>query len=79
MEEQSVVVLKNYGKIEFHIQEWMDARGMTKGALARLANVRYEVAKKWYQGDVERMDTDVLARICFALNCDLSDILTYQK
>lgn len=79
MQEQSVVALKKYGEIQFHVGEWMDRHGVTKGALARLANIRYEVAKKWYNGDIERIDADVLARICYVLDCDLHDLISYHK
>lgn len=79
MQDNSVIELKNYGHIRFHVKEIMDKQGITRGALSRLANVRYEVAQKWYDGNLERIDTDVLARICYALNCDLHDILSYEK
>ena len=75
----SVFEIKDYGKISFHIKEIMDEKNLTRSALARLADVRFEVADKWYNGNIERMDVDVLTRICFVLDCDLSDLMTYSK
>lgn len=75
----SIFELKDYGKISFHIKELMEAKKVTRSALARLADVRFEVADKWYNGNIERMDIDVLTKICFVLDCDISDIMTYSK
>ena len=75
----SVFEIKDYGKISFHIKEIMDEKNLTRSALARLADVRFEVADKWYNGNIERMDVDVLTRICFVLDCDISDLMTYSK
>lgn len=57
----------------------MDARGMTRNNLARSINARFEVVDKWYNNDIEKMDLDILARICFILNCSISDLLEYEK
>lgn len=75
----SIFEIKDYGKISFHIKEIMDEKNLTRSALARLADVRFEVADKWYNGNIERMDVDVLTRICFVLDCDISDLMTYSK
>lgn len=75
----SIFEIKDYGKISFHLKEIMDSKKLTRSALARLADVRFEVADKWYNGNIERMDIDVLTRICFVLDCDISDLMTYSK
>ncbi len=75
----SIFEIKDYGKVSFHIKEIMDNKNMTRSKLAKLANVRFEVADKWYNGDIERMDIDILTRICFVLDCKISDIISYKK
>lgn len=72
-----LLLLKEYGHIEIHLKDIMDERGMTRNGLARAINVRFEVIDKWYRGHVERMDTDILARICFVLECLPEDIVKY--
>ena len=51
---------------------------MTRNALARAINTRFEVVDKWYNDQVEKIDADVLARICFVLHCPVEAILEYQ-
>ena len=76
---KSVYQIKNYGKIVFHVKEIMDKKNLTRYSLSKLANVRFEVADKWYKGEIERIDADILSRICYVLDCDISDIMTYEK
>lgn len=79
MSDNCVIMLKDYGNIVFHVKEIMDKKKISRGRLSKLANIRFEVADKWYSGNIERVDTDVLARICFALDCELHEIMTYEK
>jgi len=75
---QNVVFsMKEYGHVEIHLKELMEKRGITRNALARATNTRFEVINKWYQGHVEKLDTDVLARICYILDCTPGDIVIY--
>ena len=75
--ERRVVSITDYGRVEFRLKSYMDDRKITRNALARAINARFEVVNKWYQGDVEKIDADVLARICFALDCSPEDIIRY--
>ena len=76
---QNVVFsMKEYGHIEIHLKELMEERGVTRNALARATNTRFVVINKWYQGHVEKIDADVLARICYILDCNPGDIILYK-
>lgn len=71
--------LNEYGHIEIKLRDIMDARGITRSALARKIGTRFEVINKWYAGHVEKIDADVLARLCFILDCTPADIIEYKK
>jgi putative transcriptional regulator len=77
MKERAVLVRADYGHVELKLKEVMDARGITRNQLAKLIDARFEVVGKWYKGEVEKMDLDILARICYALDCTAEDILQY--
>ena len=80
MEElRSVVNIGSYGNISIHLKELMEANGITRYRLAKLADTRFEVIEKWCSGTIERIDADVLARFCYILNCDIGDIIKYTK
>lgn len=79
MPEQGVMLMQSYGRVTLKLAALMDARGMTRNRLARLVNTRYEVIDKWYKGHVEKLDLDVLARVCFVLGCSVQDLLEYTE
>ena len=76
-ELRSIVNLNSYGNISVHLKELMEQRGITRYRLAKLADTRFEVVEKWCSGTVERIDADVLARFCYILNCEITDIIKY--
>ena len=71
--------VNDYGHIEINIKQIMDERGISRNALARSLGTRFEVINKWYSGHVEKIDSDVLARLCFILDCSPADIIIYKK
>ena len=77
--EPSILSVKDYGQITLHLRELMDARGVTRNQMATAIHARFEVVDKWYRGEVSRIDMDVLARICYVLNCDVQELLIYEK
>lgn len=77
--DDGIVYLKEYGKINLKLKEYMDERKITRNALAKRVNTRFEVIDKWYNNRIENIDLDILARICLVLSCDINDILKYEK
>lgn len=75
--EHELFTINEYGTVELKLKEIMDARGITRNALARAIDTRFEVIDKWYHGHVEKIDSDILARICFVLDCTPGDIICH--
>jgi putative transcriptional regulator len=78
MAAKSIVTVNEYGKIQLRLKEIMDKKKMTRNYLARATNTRFEVINKWYNNEVEKMDLDILARICYVLDCKPSSLLKYE-
>ncbi len=77
-ELRSILNHNSYGSISIHLNELMEAKGITRNRLAKLADTRFEVVDKWCSGAVERIDADILARFCYILNCNVTDIVKYN-
>ena len=77
-ELRSVLNLGDYGKVSIHLKELIEDRGITRYRLSKLADTRFEVVDKWCSGTVERIDSDVLARFCYILDCEITDIIKYH-
>ena len=78
MMDKEIYTLNQYGYIEIRLKEIMDSQNISRNALARAINTRFEVIDKWYQGRVEKIDADILARICYVLDCSPADIIVYK-
>ena len=73
MKEKGILIRADYGHIALHLREIMEERDITRNQLAKRIDARFEVVNKWYQGELEKMDLDILARICYALDCTTED------
>jgi len=75
---EQITMVKDYGKIKIKLGEVMKEKNLTRYQLSKMTNTRFEVINKWHSGEVERIDSDILARFCFALNCKVEDIIEYE-
>lgn len=78
-ELRSVINIGSYGNVSIHLKELIEEKNITRYRLAKLADTRFEVVDKWCSGTVERIDTDVLARFCYILDCEITDIIRYDN
>lgn len=46
---------RDYGCVEMHLDELMDRMQIKRNTLARGTDLRFEVIRKWYDGEVEKM------------------------
>ena len=71
---------EEYGHIKVKLAEVLDSRGITRNRLRTLTGSRYEVVDRYYKGvNVEMADLDFLAKDCYVLDCEVSDLLEYQR
>ena len=76
MADSGIITRERYGSVRL---KRMDSGGINRNTLARKIGVRFEVVDKWYRGDVEKLDLDILARICCVLDCTVGDLLEYRR
>lgn len=76
--KEGILYTCHYGSVCLRLGELMDQRGINRNQIAKLIGVRFEVADKWYRGEIEKMDLDILARLCFVMDCQPGDFLEYQ-
>lgn len=73
------ITVNEYGKVKICLKEIMDSKNITRNNLAKATNTRFEVINKWYHNEVEKMDLDILARLCYVLECSPADIIKYEN
>lgn len=77
--KKEVFTMNQYSSIKINLKKYMDSENITRNALAKAINTRFEVIDKWYNGYVEKIDADILARICYVLDCTPGDIIQYSQ
>lgn len=77
--ERKILSVRDYGHITLRLRERMEELGLNRNQVATAAGTRFEVVDKWCKGSVERIDADILARLCYVLECNVEDIVTYKK
>lgn len=69
--------MSEYGKIKIKLDEMLKQRGMSKNKLSHKAEMQRTQINNYCKNEITRLDTDVLARICTALDCKIEDILEF--
>lgn len=77
---RGIVELKDYGKINIKLSSIMEKRKISVYQLSKLTNLKHSTIKSYYiNAPLTRVDLDVLAKICYVLNCRIEDILEYNS
>lgn len=67
----------DYGHFDIVLADYLREKGISKNQLSDKANLQRTQLNSYCKNNIKRPDLDVLARICYALDCDLSDIIRY--
>ena len=67
----------DYGTIRIKLTEITQSQNISKNAVMKKAEMQRTQLNHYYRNEISRIDIDVLARLCFALNCNVEDILEF--
>lgn len=66
-----------YGHIRLKLDEIMKSQNISINKLAFRSEMQRTQLKAYIRNEVQRVDLSVLARLCYALECSLEDIIEY--
>lgn len=66
-----------FGKVNIKLDEVMKKQNISINKLAFRSEMQRTQLKAYKDNNIQRVDLSVLARLCFALDCDLYDLLEY--
>lgn len=69
--------MEEYGTIRIKLDELIRKAGISKNKLSHRAEMQRSQINHYCRGDITRLDTDVLARICTVLDCEIGDLLEF--
>ena len=75
----NILETKDFGQVRLKFAEYIDNMGITRNKVSDLSGIKYSIVDRYYKNNnVERVDLEILAKICCVLQCSLEDILEYM-
>lgn len=65
------------GDIKIHLKEIIDDRGISLNQLSFRAEMQRTQLRNYRDNKIQRLDIDILKRLCYVLECDLTDLIEY--
>ena len=78
MLKEKVIEVEN-GEFVYKLEKLLFTKKISINKLMRDTNTDFKVIKRLMTGDIVRIDTNVLARLCNYLECSISDIFDYKR
>lgn len=69
--------MDSYGTIRIKLDGLLEKSGMSKSKLSHRAEMERTQINNYYNNKITRLDIDVLARLCTALDCKIEDLLEF--
>ena len=66
-----------FGNVKIHLEEVMKKSNISINKLSFRAEMQRTQLKKYCKNEVQRLDIAVLSRLCYALQCDLHELIEY--
>lgn len=67
----------DYGYVKVHLADIMKKQNVSISKLAYRAEMQRTQLKAYMKQDIVRVDLAVISRLCYALQCDITDLLEY--
>lgn len=71
--------MDEFGRVSLNLDNLIKNKGISKNKLAQRAEVSFTQLNKFCKNEVSRIDFNTIAKLCFVLDCDISDLLKYEK
>ena len=69
--------MEDCGEIQIHLQELMELRKVSLNQLSFRTEMQRVQLRNYRDNKIQRLDIDILKRLCYVLDCDLHDLIEY--
>lgn len=66
-----------YGEIHIRLAEIMQAKNVSMNQLSFRTEMQRTQLRNYRDNKIQRLDMDILKRLCYVLECDLHDLIEY--
>lgn len=68
---------ENYGTIRLRLAEIMNEKNVSMNQLSFRTEMQRTQLRNYRDNKIQRLDIDILKRICYVLECDLHELIEY--
>lgn len=68
---------ENYGEIHILLDKILEERNISLNQLSFRSEMQRTQLRNYRDGKIQRLDIDILKRLCYVLECDLHDLIEY--
>lgn len=80
MLDRQVIEYVNFGHIKIKLDKIMKQKDITTYELSNKANLKFQTVQNLRNsGKVSRINFDVLAKLCYVLQCKVEDLIEYVE
>ena len=69
----------DYGIIHCNLRKIMRKNNISIYRIMRLTGIKYDVIRRYYDDNITKYDANILAKLCYSLNCSINEIMEYKK
>ena len=69
--------MEDWGHVDLKLDEFMKKNNISRSSLSRNAQIHYNQLLKYCKNDMQKVDLNILARICKTINCEIGEIIEY--
>lgn len=74
---QLPVSSENYGDIKIHLAEILEEKNISMNQLSFRTEMQRTQLRNYRDNKIQRLDIDILKRLCYVLECDLHELIEY--
>lgn len=68
---------EDYGEIRLHLAELLEEKNVSMNQLSFRTEMQRTQLRNYRDNKLQRLDIDILKRLCYVLECDLHDLVEY--
>ncbi len=65
--------------IKLTLDKILNERNLSRYELSKRTGIQYQIVDNYYKNKVVRYDSYILNKLCDFLECDISDLISYDK
>lgn len=70
--------MEDYGRVYLNLDEMIVKNGISKNQLSYKSKMSHTQINRFCSGDASRIDLNTIARLCYALECKVSELVIYE-